>query len=58
MGSVGGAIVLGGWESQLQGEGRQGVNGQQYLIAAQVRGIPCEPCEGQAVNGNLMTQVV
>ena len=58
MGSVGGAIVLRDWENLLHGEGRQGADGQLYLLATVVRGTPCEPIRGQVGNGNLMTWTV
>jgi hypothetical protein len=37
--SVGGAIVVGGWESQPQGEGHQEGNASLYLLAAIAPGI-------------------
>jgi hypothetical protein len=53
--SVGAAIVVGGWESQPQGEGPQEIDTPNYLLTAIAPGKFGTNRKVQVVNGNGMT---
>jgi hypothetical protein len=52
---VGAVIVVGGWESQPQGEGPQEIDVPRYLITAKAPWMFGTNRKVQAVNGNGMT---
>jgi hypothetical protein len=53
--SVGGSIVVGGWESQPHGEGSQEFDVPLYLIIASLGNPRRTRCNLKATNGNGMT---